>query len=174
VPAEYRRGLGYRVLMLIDMSTWRKENQTVMAPLTECGQRIVALTNSEAERLGHEYVGLEHILLGIVASRSGQGSSGAASMLESLGLDLEAVRKETEAEIRMKPPRGRMMLPHVFDRAIAVASMVGEPRVSSSHILFSLLTFPDAIPSRVLARLGVGTEHVRGRLIEHWTDTPDS
>jgi len=120
---------------------------------TDRARKILALANQEAQRFCHEYIGTEHILIGLVKEGSGVG----ATALKNLGADLKRIRAEVEKLVRSGPdtvcmgklpytPRGKK----VFENAIEAARNFQHNYVGTEHILLGLLSDPEAIAFQVL------------------------
>src|SRR5262249_27862247 len=124
---------------------------------TDRSRKIMALANQEAQRFNHAYIGTEHILLGLVKEGSGVG----ANALRNLGVDLHAVRMETQNRLEAGPNEvGFGKLPtttgakKVIEYAIEEARNFGHRYVGSEHILLGLLREMDGIAASVLVRMG--------------------
>lgn len=122
------------------------------------------LANQEAQRLNHEFIGTEHILLGLVKD----GNSVAAAVLKGLDVKLGKVRHEVEKRVAKGPDRvemGRLpMTPRgkkVIEYAIEEAKAIGHNYVSTEHILLGLLRESEGIAAMVLTDLGVKLEEAR-------------
>ena len=119
-------------------------------------------------RLGHDYIGTEHILLGLIH----EGKGTAAGALESLGISLEAVRAQVEEIIgqgRWPPsgdipftPRAKM----VMELSKREALQLGHDYVGTEHILFALIREGEGVAAQVLVKLGVDPIRVRQRVIQ--------
>src|SRR6267142_2274276 len=127
-------------------------------------QQVLALASKEAERFNHNYVGTEHLLLGLI--RLGQGV--AVNVLHKLGLDLENVRKEVEKQVGRAPeqkvignipytPRVRKVL----GLAAKEAKALNHTYVGTEHLLLGLLREGDGVAARVLKNLDVDIEQTR-------------
>jgi ATP-dependent Clp protease ATP-binding subunit ClpC len=113
---------------------------------TDRARRVVALAQDEARRLNHDYIGTEHILLGLIH----EGGGVAAEALESLGISLHVVRQEVEQIIG----RGREAL------------QLGHNYIGTEHILLGLIREADGVAAQVLVKLGADLNRVRPRVIE--------
>jgi four helix bundle protein len=131
---------------------------------TDRTRKVMALANQEARRFNHEYIGTEHILLGLVL----EGSSTGATVMKNLGVDLAALRAEVEKLVQSGPklvataklpqtPRAK----HVIEYAIEEARALNHNYVGTEHILLGLLRERDGIAAQVLTNLGLGLEAVR-------------
>jgi ATP-dependent Clp protease ATP-binding subunit ClpC len=129
--------------------------------------KVVLLAQEEARRLGHNFVGTEQLLLGIVR----EGTSDAAKILSDLGMELEHTRAEVEyisgrgsgfvpAEIPMTPKAKR-----VLQQALQEARSLNQGQVSPEHLLLSLLHDGDSVAIRVFNRMGIDQSILRAEMI---------
>jgi len=125
---------------------------------------VMALANQEAQRFNHEYIGTEHILLGLVKEGSGVG----ATVLKNLGLDIKELRLEVEKLVKSGPdmvtigklpqtPRAKK----VIEYAIEEARALNHNYVGTEHILLGLLREREGIAAQVLTNSGLKLEEVR-------------
>jgi hypothetical protein len=131
---------------------------------TDRARKVMQLANQEAQRFNHEYIGTEHILLGLVK----EGSGVAANVLKNLDVDLRTIRREVEKIVQSGPdmaPRGkRPQTPRarkVIERAIEEARNLNHNYVGTEHLLLGLLGDGDCAAGQVLLSLGLGPEEVR-------------
>ncbi len=135
---------------------------------TDRARKVMALANQEAQRFNHEYIGTEHILLGLVKEGSGVG----ASVLRRMGVDLRKVRLEVEKLVKSGPdvvtmgklpqtPRARKVL----ELANEEAKELNHNYVGTEHLLLGLLREPEGIASQVLKNLGLNLEEVREEVL---------
>jgi len=131
---------------------------------TERAQRVIVLAQEEARRLNFNYVGTEHLLLGLV--REGEGI--AARALESLGIDLERVRGEVEKVIGhgSAPPHGEVSYTPrakkvVMELAFEEARHLGHNYIGTEHLLLGLIREGEGVAARVLENIGIDLERVR-------------
>ena len=139
-----------------------------MNRFTERAQKVILIAQEEAKRLNHDYVGTEHILLGLVAL----GEGVAAQVLSNLGVDLKKVRTEVEkvvgtgdnimllGEIPFSPRAKK-----VLELAVEEAQNMGHYYVGTEHLLLGLLREEEGIAARVLENLGVDIEDVREEIL---------
>ena len=131
---------------------------------TERVKKVLYLAREEAGRLHHDYIGTEHLLLGIV--RDGEGI--AANVLTGLGLDLETIRSTVEASVPPSTgglnvgeipftPRARRVLELSMDEA----RLLGHNYVGTEHLLLGLIREGDGLAARVLIELGADRKRVR-------------
>jgi hypothetical protein len=130
-------------------------------------RNVMALANQEAQRFQHEYIGTEHLLLGLVKEGRGVG----ASVLKQLDVDLRRIRLEVEKLIRSGPEEGATAkLPQtprvkkVIEYAIEEARMLGHSYVGTEHLLLGLLREQDGVAGQVLKNLGLKLESVRNEI----------
>ncbi|MGA1392216.1 MAG: Clp protease N-terminal domain-containing protein, partial [Phycisphaerales bacterium] len=136
--------------------------------LTDRARKVMALANQEAQRFNHEYIGTEHILLGLVKEGSGVG----ANVLKNLGIDLRKVRLEVEKLVKSGPEMVTMgKLPQtprakkVIEYAIEEARNLNHNYVGTEHLLLGLLREHDGVAAQVLLNLGLKLEEVREEVL---------
>ncbi len=135
---------------------------------TDRARKVMALANQEAQRLNHEYIGTEHILLGLVKEGSGVG----ANVLRNLDVDLRKVRLEVEKLVKAGPEMVTMgKLPQtprakkVIEYAIEEARNLNHNYVGTEHLLLGLLREHDGVAAQVLMNLGLKLEDVREEVL---------
>jgi ATP-dependent Clp protease ATP-binding subunit ClpC len=135
---------------------------------TDRARKVMALANQEAQRFNHEYVGTEHILLGLV--KEGQGV--AANVLHNLQVDLKKIRLEVEKIVKSGPNMVTMgKLPQtprakkVIEFAIEEARNLGHNYVGTEHLLLGLLREHDGVAAQVLMNLGLKLDDVRTEVL---------
>ncbi|MDP6545989.1 MAG: ATP-dependent Clp protease ATP-binding subunit [Phycisphaerae bacterium] len=135
---------------------------------TERARKVMALANQEAQRFNHEYIGTEHVLLGLIKEGSGVG----ANVLRNLGVDLPKVRMEIEKLVKAGPDMVTMgKLPQtprakkVVEYAIEEARNLNHNYVGTEHLLLGLLREHDGVAAQVLLNLGLKLEEVRGEVL---------
>jgi len=135
---------------------------------TERARKVMALANQEAQRFNHEYIGTEHILLGLVKEGSGVG----ANVLKNLGVDLHKVRMEVEKLVKAGPDMVTMgKLPQtprakkVIEFAIEEARNLNHNYVGTEHLLLGLLREQDGVAAQVLMNLGLKLDEVRDEVL---------
>ena len=136
--------------------------------LTDRARRVMDLAEEEARRLNHDYIGTEHLLLGLAH----EGEGVAAQVLESLGIGLEAVRRQVEAAVG----RGQQMLPRripftprakqVLELARREAFALGHHYIGTEHILLGLIREGEGVAAQVLAGMDADLNRVRQRAIQ--------
>ncbi|MBN1510660.1 MAG: ATP-dependent Clp protease ATP-binding subunit [Phycisphaerae bacterium] len=135
---------------------------------TDRARKVMALANQEAQRFNHEYIGTEHILLGLVKEGSGVG----ANVLKNLEVDLRKVRLEVEKLVKSGPDMVTMgKLPQtprakkVIEYAIEEARQLNHNYVGTEHLLLGLLREQDGVAAQVLMNLGLKLEEVREEVL---------
>jgi ATP-dependent Clp protease ATP-binding subunit ClpC len=147
---------------------------------TDRARKVMALANQEAQRFNHEYIGTEHILLGLVKEGSGVG----ANVLKNLDIDLRKVRLEVEKLVKPGPEMVTMgKLPQtprakkVIEYAIEEARNLNHNYVGTEHLLLGLLREHDGVAAQVLMNLGLKLDQVREEvlnLLGAGTETDDA
>ena len=135
---------------------------------TDRARKVMALANQEAQRFNHEYIGTEHILLGLVKEGSGVG----ANVLKNLDIDLRKVRLEVEKLVKSGPDMVTMgKLPQtprakkVIEYAIEEARSLNHNYVGTEHLLLGLLRETDGVAAQVLMNLNLKLEEVREEVL---------
>src|SRR5436190_8700162 len=135
---------------------------------TDRARKVMALANQEAQRFNHEYIGTEHILLGLVKEGSGVG----ANVLKNLDVELRKVRLEVEKLVKSGPDMVTMgKLPQtprakkVIEYAIEEARNLNHNYVGTEHLLLGLLREHDGVAAQVLMNLGLKLEEVREEVL---------
>ena len=136
---------------------------------TDRARKVMNLAKQEAQRLNHEYIGTEHILLGLIQ----EGSGVAASVLKNLHIDLKKIRSEIEKIVKGSPTMVTMgSLPFtprakkVLELSLEEASQLGHNYIGTEHLLLGLIKENEGIAARVLTNLGVKLEEVREEVLE--------
>jgi len=136
---------------------------------TERARKVMALANQEAQRFNHEYIGTEHVLLGLVKEGSGVG----ANVLKNLGVDLHKVRIEVEKLVKAGPDMVTMgKLPQtprakkVIEYSIDEARNLNHNYVGTEHLLLGLLREHDGVAAQVLMNLSLKLEEVRDEVLQ--------
>jgi len=130
---------------------------------TERARRVLSLAQEEAQRFNHDYIGTEHLLLGLLRERDGV----AARVLESLGVELNAARDAVDSAIGRGdlPVRGDLRLTprtmYVLDLAVDEARRLNHHYIGTEHLLLGLVREGEGIAAGVLESLGVKLENVR-------------
>jgi len=135
---------------------------------TDRARRVVVLAQEEARMLNHNYIGTEHILLGL--AREGDGI--AARALVSLGISLEAVRREVEQIIGRgkQAPSGHIPFTprakKVLELSLREAHQLGHDYIGTEHILLGLIREGEGVAAQVLVRLGADLSRARQQVIQ--------
>ena len=136
---------------------------------TERARKVIILAKEEARRFNHDYIGTEHILLGLV--REGEGV--AATVLQKLNVSLENIRLEIEKLVQPGPatqimgdipftPRAKKAL----ELAVEEARALGHNYIGTEHLLLGLIREGEGVASQVLLNLGLDLERVRNEVME--------
>jgi ATP-dependent Clp protease ATP-binding subunit ClpC len=140
-----------------------------MNNFTPRAQQVLALARKEADRFNHNYVGTEHLLLGLI--KLGQGV--AIIVLQKLGLDLETVRNEVEKQVGSGPDTkmsGNIPYTPRVKKVLALAGKeakaLNHSYVGTEHILLGLLREGDGVAARVLKTLEVDIERTRNEVLK--------
>jgi ATP-dependent Clp protease ATP-binding subunit ClpC len=135
---------------------------------TDRARKVMALANQEAQRFNHEYIGTEHILLGLVKEGSGVG----ATVLKNLDVDIKKLRLEIEKHVKSGPDMVTMgKLPQtprakkVIEYAIEEARALNHNYVGTEHILLGILRESEGIAAQVLMHIGLKLEEVRQEVL---------
>jgi ATP-dependent Clp protease ATP-binding subunit ClpC len=135
---------------------------------TDRARKVMALANQEAQRFNHEYIGTEHILLGLVKEGSGVG----ATVLKNLDVDIKKLRLEVEKQVKSGPDMVTMgKLPQtprakkVIEYAIEEARSLNHNYVGTEHILLGLLRESEGIAAQILMSLGLKLEDLRQEVL---------
>ncbi len=135
---------------------------------TDRARKVMQLANQEAQRFNHEYIGTEHILLGLVK----EGSGVAANVLKNLDIDLRKIRLEVEKIVQSGPDMVTMgKLPQtprakkVIEYSIEEARNLGHNYVGTEHLLLGLLREQEGVAAQVLQNLGLKLEDVREEVL---------
>ena len=140
-----------------------------MNNFTPRAQQVLALARKEADRFNHNYVGTEHLLLGLI--KLGQGV--AVNVLQKMGLDLETVRMEVEKQVGSGPETKMVGNIPYTPRVKKVLALAGKEAkalnhsyVGTEHILLGLLREGDGVAARVLKSLEVDIERTRNEILK--------
>ncbi|MGQ9574941.1 MAG: ATP-dependent Clp protease ATP-binding subunit [Thermoguttaceae bacterium] len=135
---------------------------------TDRARKVMQLANQEAQRFNHEYIGTEHILLGLIK----EGSGVAANVLRNLDIDLRKIRLEVEKLVQSGPDMVTMgKLPQtprakkVIEYSMEEARNLGHNYVGTEHILLGLLREQEGVAAQVLMNLGLKLEEVREEVL---------
>ena len=136
---------------------------------TDRARKVMQLANQEAQRFNHEYIGTEHILLGLIK----EGSGVAANVLKNLDVDLRKIRLEVEKLVQSGPDMVTMgKLPQtprakkVIEYSMEEARHLNHNYVGTEHILLGLLREQEGVAAQVLMNLGLKLEEVREEVLD--------
>ena len=136
---------------------------------TDRAKKVMNLARQEAQRFNHEYLGTEHVLLGLVQ----EGSGVAANVLKNMAIDLSKIRNEVEKIVKTGPSMVTMgQLPFtprakkVLELSMEEASNLGHNYIGTEHLLLGLIKENEGIAAQVLLNLGVKLEDVREEVLE--------
>ena len=135
---------------------------------TDRARKVMQLANQEAQRFNHEYIGTEHVLLGLIK----EGSGVAANVLKNLEVDLRKIRQEVEKLVQSGPDMVTMgKLPQtprakkVIEYSMEEARNLNHNYVGTEHILLGLLREQEGVAAQVLMNLGLKLEEVREEVL---------
>ncbi|MDC7118090.1 ATP-dependent Clp protease ATP-binding subunit [Corynebacterium amycolatum] len=135
---------------------------------TDRARRVVVLAQDEARELNHNYIGTEHILLGLIS----EGDGVAAKALESMGISLDAVRSEVVDIIGRgsQPPSGHVPFTprakKVLEYSLREALQLGHKYIGTEHLLLGLIREGEGVAAQVLVKLGADLPRVRQQVIQ--------
>ncbi|MFW6189285.1 MAG: ATP-dependent Clp protease ATP-binding subunit [Planctomycetota bacterium] len=138
--------------------------------LTEKTRKVINYARQEAQRLGHQYIGTEHLLLGLVR----EGTGMAATVLQRLGVESKRVRLEVEKVVKGgtdvipsgKQPPFAPRAKKAFEYAFEEAKRMGQNYIGTEHLLLGLLREDEGIAAQVLANLDVDIDEVHECLMD--------
>ncbi len=139
-------------------------------------RRVVVLAQEEARMLNHNYIGTEHLLLGLIQ----EGEGVAAKALESMGISLEAVRDQVEEIIGRgsSPPTGHIPFTprakKVLELSLREALQLGHNYIGTEHILLGLIREGEGVAAQVLMKLGADLDRVRNTVVQLLTGVTGS
>ncbi len=136
---------------------------------TERARKVIILAKEEAKRFNHDYIGTEHILLGLIK----EGESVAAAVLQNLGLSLDSIRLEVEKTVQFGPstvvsgdipftPKAKK----VIELAMDEARRLGHNYIGTEHLLLGLIKEGEGVASHVLINVGLDLNKVRTEVIK--------
>ncbi len=135
---------------------------------TDKARRVVVLAQEEAKMLNHNYIGTEHILLGLIH----EGEGVAAKALEALGINLDAVREQVQDIIGQgqTPPTGHIPFTprakKVLELSLREALQLGHSYIGTEHLLLGLIREGEGVAAQVLTKLGADSNRVRQQVVE--------
>ena len=145
----------------------RRRRSPTFERFTERARHVVVLAQSEAGSLGHDYIGTEHILLGLLREEEGL----AARVLESRDLTVEEVRAQVADLVGRREPITQRQIPFtphakkVLELALREALSLGHNYIGTEHILLGLVRENDGVAARVLENFDVDAASLREQLI---------
>ena len=136
---------------------------------TDRARKVMGLARQEAQRFNHEYIGTEHILLGLVQ----EGSGVAANVLKNMDVDLKKIRQEVEKLVQTGnnlvtmgqlpfTPRAKKVL----ELSLEEANNLGHNYIGTEHLLLGLLRESESVAAKVLTNLGLKLEDVRDEVLD--------
>ena len=136
---------------------------------TDRARKVMGLARQEGQRVNHDYIGTEHVLLGLVQ----EGSGVAATVLKNLEIDLKKIRQEVERLVSngttMVSPGQLPFTPRakkVLELSLEEASALGHTYIGTEHLLLGLIRENEGIAAQVLMNLGTKLEDVREEVLE--------
>ena len=145
-----------------------ERGQPMFERFTDRARRVVVLAQEEARMLNHNYIGTEHILLGLIH----EGEGVAAKALESMGISLDAVRAQVEEIIGQgqQAPSGHIPFTprakKVLELSLREALQLGHNYIGTEHILLGLIREGEGVAAQVLVKLGADLNRVRSTVIQ--------
>ncbi len=139
-------------------------------PFTDRARKIMQLANKQAQRFNHEYIGTQHILLGLAQ----EGNGVAVNVLKNLHVDLSDIRQaveelaiastgDTKGKLRLTPEANR-----VIQYAMAAARELNHNHIGSEHLLLGLLREQDGVAAQALANLEVTLDQTTAEILNLW------
>src|SRR6267154_2850008 len=145
-----------------------RQGMDMFERITDRARKVMQLANQEAQRFNHEYIGTEHVLLGLIK----EGSGVAANVLKNLDVDLRKIRLEVEKLVQSGPDMVTMgKLPQtprakkVIEYSMEEARNLNHNYVGTEHILLGLLREQEGVAAQVLMNLGLKLEEVREEVL---------
>jgi len=144
------------------------EGDVVFQRFSDRARRVVVLAQEEARMLNHNYIGTEHLLLGLIQ----EGEGVAAKALESMGISLEAVRSQVEEIIGRgsSAPTGHIPFTprakKVLELSLREALQLGHNYIGTEHILLGLIREGEGVAAQVLTKLGADLDRVRNQVVQ--------
>src|ERR1700683_4758736 len=157
-----------RLLVCAQRGRLKRRRCEMFERFTDRARRVVVLAQEEARMLNHNYIGTEHILLGLIH----EGEGVAAKALESLGISLDAVRQQVEEIIGQgqQAPSGHIPFTprakKVLELSLREALQLGHNYIGTEHILLGLIREGEGVAAQVLVKLGADLNRVRQQVIQ--------
>src|SRR6266566_5821709 len=148
--------------------TVRRAAWSMFERFTDRARRVVALAQEEARMLNHNYIGTEHLLLGLIRESEGV----AAKALESLGISLEAVRQQVKEIIGrgQQAPSGHIPFTprakKVLELSLREANGLGHNYIGTEHLLLGLIREGSGVAAQVLVKLGADLNRARQQVVQ--------
>lgn len=144
---------------------------------TDRARKVMQLANQEAQRFSHEYIGTEHVLLGLI--KEGQRSI-AARMISTMNVDFRKIRLEVEKLLRCGPARDTVTgtiprtpaLTRALECAAVEAKNLGHNYIGTEHLFLGLLAYRDGVASQVLASLDITLERAKAAMQKMFDQEP--
>jgi ATP-dependent Clp protease ATP-binding subunit ClpC len=154
------------------LAKWKAQSAATRKIFTPRAQQTLALARMEANRLNHNFLGTEHLLLGLIKLKQGV----AVSLLEKTGLNLESVRMEIEKFVGFGPDQKIVgFIPYTprLKKVIALAQNeaknLNHAYIGTEHFLLGLLAEGDGVAARVLKKFKVDIEQMRKEILNELT-----
>jgi DNA-binding NarL/FixJ family response regulator len=153
----------------------RSEDPTLFERFTDRAKRVMVLAQEEARMLNHNYIGTEHILLGLIH----EGDGVAANALERLNISLEAARRQVEEIIGQGQAASTGRIPFtprakkVVELSLRESLQLGHNYIGTEHILLGLIREGEGVAAQVLQKLGADMNRVRQTVIQQLSESAD-
>jgi ATP-dependent Clp protease ATP-binding subunit ClpC len=141
----------------------------VFERFTDRARRVVVRAQEEARAFNHDFIGTEHILLGLID----EGQGVAAKALESLGVSMEAVRQRVEDIVPLGQVEARIghipftpRAKKVLELSLSEAKLLGHRYIGTEHVLLGLLREGEGVAAQVLTGLGADLDGTRERVVQ--------
>ena len=154
------------------LSKWKSKDAATKEfakTFTPCARRVLDLAFKEAERLNHNFIGTEHVLVGLV----GLGQGASVNGLKNLGLNLETVNREVANRVGVGPPQIKLgFLPFtprmkkVLKAAKLDAKALNHPLVGTEHLLLGLLSESEGVAAKVFKHFSVDAVLMRKKILK--------
>jgi len=141
---------------------------------SDSARRVVVLAQEEARKINHNYIGTEHLLLGLIQ----EGESIAAKALEAMNVELDAVRSQVVEIIGLgsTPPSGHIPFTprakRVLELSLREALQLGHNYIGTEHILLGLIREGEGVAAKVMVKLGVDLERLRNHVLKMLSGSP--
>ena len=159
---------------LVSPASAPKSAEPVKHNFTPQAAKMLVLAQKESDRLNHNFIGTEHVLLGLL--RLDQGI--AVAMLKDQGLDLDTARQEVERELGLGPDQKPLSKPPYTPRLKKVlalsmreANALNHPRVGPEHILLGMLREGDGVAARIMRKQNIAFQTARNEIMKDFGQT---